>query len=50
MQAKRHTKKLIKFFAKFPPWKTLKGNETRSYYSSKNTKIFQDKRMQGMKK
>ena len=50
MQAKHHMAKLIKFFSKFLSWKTLKDSEIRSYYSNKNSDMFQDKRMYEMNK
>ena len=50
MQAKRHMRKLIKFYSKFPSWKTSKGSEIRSHYSIKKFEKFQDKRIYEMKK
>ena len=50
MQAKSHMRKLVKFSSNFPSWKTLKGSEIRSHYSNKVFEMFQDKRINEMKK
>ena len=50
MQAVRQMIKLIRLRSKFPSWKSLKAVKFRKDDSNKNSEIFQDKRMQEIKR